>query len=200
MKLAGSEEARPYVMRKRARSAAETGDRILDATVEVFAEVPFAQLTLVAVAERAGVSVQTVIRRFGDKDGLVAAAAERQHRAVSDQRDEAPVGDLPAIVENLLDHYEVMGPTALRLLAEEEASPSLGALARAGRAYHRNWCARVFAPYLTELDPVVRDRRQAQLVAVCDVYTWQLLRRDSGLSRQQTTTALLELLEPLTLA
>jgi hypothetical protein len=38
----------------------------------------------------------------------------------------------------------------------------------------------------------------AQLVAVCDVYTWKLLRRDAGLSRTQTRTALLELLEPLT--
>ena len=37
-----------------------------------------------------------------------------------------------------------------------------------------------------------------QLVAVCDVYTWKLLRRDSGLSRRQAATALLELLQPLT--
>ena len=41
-------------------------------------------------------------------------------------------------------------------------------------------------------------RRLAQLVAVCDVYTWKLLRRDAGLSRRQTELALVELLEPLT--
>jgi len=35
-------------------------------------------------------------------------------------------------------------------------------------------------------------------VAVCDVYTWKLLRRDAGLSRRQTERALVELLEPLT--
>jgi hypothetical protein len=37
----------------------------------------------------------------------------------------------------------------------------------------------------------------AQLVAICDVYTWKLLRRDAGLSRKQTELALVELLEPL---
>src|SRR5262249_52553150 len=42
-----------------------------------------------------------------------------------------------------------------------------------------------------------RQRRLAQLVAVCDVYTWKLLRRDAGLSRQQTELALAELLNPL---
>jgi hypothetical protein len=42
---------------------------------------------------------------------------------------------------------------------------------------------------------VERDRRLAQLVALCDVYTWKLLRRDAGLSRRQAELALVELLE-----
>jgi hypothetical protein len=36
------------------------------------------------------------------------------------------------------------------------------------------------------------------MVVVCDVYTWMLLRRQSGLSRKQTELALRELLKPLT--
>jgi hypothetical protein len=107
---------------------------------------------------------------------------------------------VPGIIDNLVEHYERMGVTALRLLAEEEVSPSIATLTQAGRAYHRDWCARVFAPQLAALAGVERDRRLAQLVAVCDVYTWKLLRRDSGLSRRQTTTALLELVEGLTSA
>jgi AcrR family transcriptional regulator len=187
-------------MRERARSAAETADRILDAAVEIFAEASLTQLTLASVAERAGVAVQTVIRRFGDKASLVAAAATRETATISTQRGAAPPGDLAGIVDNLVDHYEAHGAMSLRLLAEEEASPTIGAITRVGRDYHRDWCARVFAPALSGLTAVDRDRRHAQLVAVCDVYTWKLLRRDAGLSRQQTTTALLELLEPLTRA
>ena len=46
----------------RAESAAATGERILDAAVEVFWELPREQITLDEVARRAGVAVQTVIR------------------------------------------------------------------------------------------------------------------------------------------
>src|SRR3954452_7872874 len=37
----------------------------------------------------------------------------------------------------------------------------------------------------------------AQLVAVCNVNTWKLLRRDRGLSRQATELAMVELISPL---
>lgn len=191
-------ETRAYVMRERARSTAETGERILAAATELFLEVPYPQLTLAAVAARAGVTVQTVIRRFADKEGLIAAAAARGSDAVRAQRDEAVVGDVRGAVDNLVEHYEQAGDIALRLLAEEESSATIGAVTRSGRELHRAWCARVFGPFLEGLDGVERDRRLAQLVAVCDVYTWKLLRRDASLSRRQVTIALLELLEPLT--
>jgi AcrR family transcriptional regulator len=198
MKLNDEAATRSYVMRERARTTAETGVRIVGATIELFAELPYSQLTLARVAERAGVTVQTVIRRFGDKEGLIAAAAAHANDSVSAQRGAAPVGDLRGIVENLVSHYEAAGGIAMRLLAEEESSPTIAAITHAGRAYHRDWCLRVFAPWLVGLRGVARERRVAQLVAVCDVYTWKLLRRDAGLSRTQTRTALLELLEPLT--
>ena len=56
---------------------------------------------------------------------------------------------------------------------------------------------RVFARALARCRGAERERRLAQLVAVCDVYTWELLRRDRGLSRRETERALVELLEPL---
>lgn len=62
---------------------------------------------------------------------------------------------------------------------------------------HRDWCARVFAPALSGRTGVDRRRRLAQLVAVCDVYTWKLLRLDAGLSRRQTEIAMAELLNPM---
>ena len=49
-----------------------------------------------------------------------------------------------------------------------------------GRAVHREWCARVFAPALTGQTGAARQRRLAQLTAVCDVHTWKLLRLDAG--------------------
>jgi hypothetical protein len=54
-------------------------------------------------------------------------------------------------VRNLLDHYEELGVPVLRLLAQEDRSPALRALADQGRAYHAAWCERVFAPALASL-------------------------------------------------
>ena len=181
----------------RAESAAATGERILDAAVELFWDLPYEQHTLDEVARRAGVSVQTVIRRFGHGADLFAAAAAREAERVRRQRAEAPVGDTAGAVRVLVDHYESLGDRVLKLLAEEQRVPELHDIAEAGRALHREWCARVFEPGLEGRRGVERSRRLAQLVAICDVYTWKLLRRDAGLSRRQTELALVELLEPL---
>jgi AcrR family transcriptional regulator len=191
-------QSRSYDMSKRASSAAETGRRILQATLDLFMEGPLANVTLAAVAERADVTVQTVIRRFGDRVGLINATAEYSSANVASQRDAAPIGDVPAVVENLVEHYEIFGALALKLLSEEDASPVMAEITEAGRQYHRQWCARVFAPFLEDLPRPDGDRRLAQLVALCDVYTWKLLRLDSGLSRDQVTLSLLEMLEPFT--
>ncbi|MFL5893070.1 MAG: TetR/AcrR family transcriptional regulator [Solirubrobacterales bacterium] len=188
---------RPYRMAARAEAAAATGERILDAAVEAFWEMPGEQMSLEEVARRAGVSVQTVIRRFGGRAGLMAAAGEREAARVSEQRGLAPVGDAPGAVRILVDHYEETGDRVLKMLAEEPRVPELRELADRGRELHRQWCARVFAPALNGLGGVDRQRRLAQLVAICDVYTWKLLRRDGGLSRRQTELAMVELLEPV---
>jgi AcrR family transcriptional regulator len=187
---------RPYRMVARAEAAAATGERILDAAVEVFWESP-GQVSLEEVARRAGVSVQTVIRRFGGRDGVLAAAGEREAQRVLAQREQAPVGDSAEAVRVLVEHYEEMGDRVLKMLAEERRVPGLREIADSGRQGHRRWCARVFAPALRRPSGVERERRLAQLVAVCDVYTWKLLRRDAGLSRRQTELAMVELLNPI---
>jgi AcrR family transcriptional regulator len=181
----------------RAESAAATGERILDAAVEVFWELPTAQVSLDEVARRAGVTVQTVIRRFGGREGLLRAAGEREAERVREQRDEAAVGDVHGAVGVLVGHYEELGERVLRMLSEEQRVPGLREIADRGRELHRQWCARVFAPALAARSGIERDRRLAQLVAVCDVYTWKLLRLDCGLSRRQTELALIELLQPM---
>ncbi len=189
---------RPYRMGTRARSTAATGERILDAAVAVFWERPVSEISLEEVASHAGVSGQTVIRRYGGKDGLFAAAVQREFDRVSSQRDLAPAGDVKGAVRTLVDHYEDVGDGVLRLLAEEDRAPGLREIADRGRSYHRDWCERVFEPALAKRTGTERKRRLIQLIAVTDVLTWKLLRRDNGLSRAQTELALCELLQPLT--
>lgn len=186
---------RPYVQTARARAAEETGERILDAAYDRFLSAPFDEVTLDQISGDAGVTVQTVIRRFGSKDGIVRAVATRVNTRVLAQRGEAPVGDVRGAVANLVEHYECEGDMALHLLRQEHRVPAFAEITQEGKQFHADWCARVFAPRLDGLAAVDYQRRLSQVVAVCDVYTWYLLRRQRGLPRRQTELALTELLE-----
>lgn len=185
---------RSYRMTARAKAAAATGERVLSAATEMFLTRPYDQVSLDDVAREAGVTVQTVLRRFGSKAGLVAAGAEVGIQRVRAERAGAPIGDLVGAVHNLIDHYEEWGARILRMLAQEENVPPLRKVTDAGRRLHRRWVERTFAPWLRG-SRAARARRLAQLVAVTDVYVWKLLRQDQGLARNGTERTLLELLQ-----
>lgn len=187
---------RRYRMTSRAEAAAATRERILAAAVTLFWEQPLLDLSLEVVARRADVALPTVIRHFGDRQRLFAAAAEREYERVSRQRDEAPVGDVRVAVRVLVDHYEELGDAVLRLLAEEHRAPGLSTIADQGRVYHAEWCERVFAPALNGLDAETYARRLAELIGMTDVLMWKILRRDRGLSRAETERALYEMIAP----
>ncbi|HEX8754240.1 MAG TPA: helix-turn-helix domain-containing protein [Solirubrobacterales bacterium] len=190
--------SRQYRMTARAEATEARGEKILDAAEAVFFEEPVEKATLAAIADEAGVTVQTVIRRFGSREDLFGAVLARTALRVSRHRGEARPGDVEGAARVIVEHYEEVGDGVLRLLAQEERRPALRKLGDAGRAYHRSWCRRVFAPTLRQLSGVERERRLAQLVAVTDVYTWKLLRHQAGLSARQTELAIRELLETLT--
>lgn len=182
-------------MGARAEAAAATHRAILDATIALFGERFADEVTLDAVAERAGVTVRTVIRRFGSREELMAAAVAQVRERVVAQRMEAPVGDVPGAVRTLVEHYETWAErVSLRLLMQEERDPAMKALADEARAIHRRWVSRVFAPVLARTSGAERRRLLAELVAICDVSVWKVLRRDMGLSRAATETALEEML------
>ena len=190
----GARNKRPYRMVARAKAAEETGQRILEAVLELYTERYFDQVSLEDVAERAGVTVQTVLRRFGNKDRLLDAATEVARGRVAGQRDEAPIGDVAGAVENLVAHYEELGDRVLRLLAQEDRVPAFRRATDVGRAMHYEWVERTFAPLLAGHSGGARERVLAELIAICDVYVWKVLRRDLGLSRRQAELALTEMI------
>jgi hypothetical protein len=65
--------------------------------------------------------------------------------------------------------------------------PALQPLLALGRKGHREWVETMFqAP---ELVP--------ELVVATDVYSWKLLRRDQGLSREQTAAAIRHMVQAI---
>jgi AcrR family transcriptional regulator len=192
---------REYRMMVRADAALATRERILDAVDALFlgslGDGLALDFSLEDIARGANTTVQTVLRHFGSKELLIQTAARRVAERVDRERALAPVGDVPGAVRNLVGHYERYGDLVVCMLAEEHRSKALRELTDRGRGIHREWVARTFAPQLDALRGVVHRRRVAQLVAVCDVYVWKLLRRDMKLGRRQVEAALIELVEGL---
>lgn len=188
--------SRAYVQGRRAETAAANGARIVAAARDLFLETGL-EPTLDAVAERAEVTVQTVLRRYGTKEGLFAAALSAGLDEVAAQRGAVAAGDVAGAIDNLLDHYDAWGDRSLRLLWLEGRSPAAGSVVASGRALHRDWVLAIFGPLLDGLAAPTRRLRVASLVTVTDVHVWKLLRRDQGLSRAETRTALIDLVEGL---
>lgn len=188
-----AQRKRPYRMDARARAAEATHGRILEAAIRQLGARPWDEVALADVAREAGVTVQTVLRRFGSKEGLAAAAAARGAEAVRAQRWSSPPGDADAAVRVLLEHYEEWGERSLRLLAQEERVPALRHVVETGRALHREWVEHAFGPWLARRRGGARERLRARLVAVTDVYVWKVLRRDLGMEARVAKRTLREL-------
>jgi AcrR family transcriptional regulator len=185
-------------MSARAAAAEATRERIIDAAVEAFSERWYDEVTIRGVASDAGVALQTVRNHFPTKDDLFLAAIERIDASIQSVRGAVTPGDVDGAISTLVDDYERTGDLNLRLLAVEPRVPVVHPQMELGRAGHQAWVERVFDVALTRLRGKVRARRLAQLVAVTDVYTWKLLRRDKGLERDQTVAAMRELVLALT--
>jgi AcrR family transcriptional regulator len=183
-------------MTARADAAEATGERILDAAEELFVELPFPELSLALIAERAEVTVQTVIRRFKTKEQLIGVAAERVLRRVTTQRGQVEPGDVQGAVDNLVEHYESVGAMVLRMLAQEHI-PALSTIAAQGRLLHRRWVDHALGPLIAAKQSRERRDRLDQLTAVTDVYVWKLFRLDWGRSRKEVAQALRDMLERL---
>jgi AcrR family transcriptional regulator len=167
---------------------------VLDAAQKLFYESGDPDPPLDRVAERAGTSTRTLLRHFGSKEGLLeAATADAQERIAACR--EAEPGDAGQAVRKLVDHYEELCDAVVRRLADAERNPKVRRITRSGERMHREWAEWVFAPSLEGLGAAERSRRLALLASVTDVYTWMLLRRRYGLSRNETEEAIRGLVE-----
>ncbi|MFJ4846518.1 TetR/AcrR family transcriptional regulator [Streptomyces sp. NPDC088733] len=175
---------RTYEMKARAESTAQTRRRIMRSAFELANETKSLEIVVADVAARAGVSVRTVLRHFGSRDGLFEAVTAYVKDEVREER-AAPVGDVATAVEVLFDHYELRGEMVLRLLGEEAADPRVRSVTDQGRLLHRAWVEQVFAPQLARRGDADRELVTDLLTVATDVYTWKLLCRDRGLDRQQ---------------
>lgn len=184
---------RRYSQRARAQAAEATVRRIVDAFLARLMTQWYDEITLDRVAEDAGVTVQTVVRRFGGKEGLLAKAVKTLADQINAQR-AAPPGDLRRAVDNLIGDYERTGDAVIRLLALESRHPAVQEVLDFGRREHLQWVSSVFAEPLSKLDAAARGRALDALVIVTGVYTWKLLRREMARSVAATAATMKQLI------
>ena len=188
-----SPPARAYRQKARAKAAAETGERIVEAFIAEMQSGWFDEIRLEDVARDAGVTVQTVIRRFGGKEGLLDACHARIAQEIEENRDKMPPGDVAGALDTIVAEYELRGEFVMRLLAQEERYPQIRALTDHGRAVHRRWTGDVFAPWLACLSGTKRREAHDRLVIALDLYIWKLLRVDMKRSKAALRRAMLEM-------
>jgi AcrR family transcriptional regulator len=140
---------RRYRSEARAQQARRTRERILEAARELFLLEGFAKTTLNAVAEQAGVSVETVYATYRSKPRLLGAvirAAVTRGQAPEDPHERGWVKRLLALsdLEGRLEGFATHTAETLRL-----TSPLYNVIRDAGTG----------APELGELDRELRDLR-----------------------------------------
>lgn len=168
---------RGYQQKARAEAAEASTLRIIEAFLKRAQNEWFDKVRLEDVAADADVTVQTVIRKFGNKTGLLDAAHKHMGRTVMVRRVTIP-GDVDKAVDALTRDYEEAAPLILRLLDQEQMHPALKPVLEVGRRGHREWLEQTFAEKLDVLPPARRQAMLDALVVAADIYVWKLMRVD----------------------
>lgn len=190
-------EKRQYRKSLRAETEKATGEAIIEAALTAFAQEPFDRVTLQSIADDSGVTVQTVIRRFGSKEALFETLVEREAPRVLASRTAADDAGLPAALEALLSHYEQDGGMILNFVSQEHLFEPIRAIVEQGRRVHREWVERHCRELLAGSDGARRKRLLYAAIVATDLSTWKLLRRDLGLEPSEVAAVMNELLHSL---
>lgn len=177
-------KTRTYDSSKRKAQAAERRRHMLACATELLLDRGSPDFTLEAVADRADVSVQTILRAFGSRDSLiievlaVAGPSDPERLAFGNvERD-----GLRGAVEGLFKVYEQIGDIVIHLLAEEYRSPEFHEAVEVGRVYHHDWVRRNYGKWLDAKSGAEKAALFHALLTSTDIYIWKILRRDEALS------------------
>jgi len=180
----GPGSTRAYRQTARAEAVQETRRRIASAFWD-FAQTRWLDdITLDQVAARSGVTVRTIIRQFGGKEGLVASASDFPN--AGNVPPAKATADADVALDELLKLYEERGDAMVRALAQQLRHPYLSAPPASARAVHSADVAEIFASQLARLGPDEHRTVLDALVVATDVNAWKRLRRDMGRTEGET--------------
>ncbi len=155
---------RTYRQDARARQTRDNTERIAQTAARLIKTTPRpADITLDDVSRESGLTVRTILRRFGSRDGVLEAAFAQIKTEFEGLRAPTPPGDVDAAVASLINQYERIGDINMRALEQEDQLPLLHRALTEARRVHRAWLERVFAPNLIDVPREERERRLTAL-------------------------------------
>lgn len=174
---------RKYDMTKRTNRAEKTKERIIKSTENLLATGPLAGVTLPAIAKGANITVQTVMRQMGSRDGCLKAVAKLVYERIDSQRGRTTPGDIDSAISTLMAHYESESALILNLLEQANKGETFAkTAAERGQVYHRKWVEHCFLPLVGNAQQETIDA----LVVATDIYLYKLLRLEMERSIKAT--------------
>ena len=181
-------KTRTYDSSKRKAQAEARRTLMLKCAAQLLADSGTDEFRLEDVAQAAGVSVQTILRAFGSKDGLVIKTLEFEAPSALDMSvyDNIRIEDVGDMIRTMFQVYDKIGDLVIHALAHEHRSPEFQKSLDVGRAFHKGWIADACDIHIAKRPPDERAAMFHALLAATDIYVWKILRRDEGLSLEDT--------------
>lgn len=165
----------------RAQILSALGDHVLACNPRTF--------SIAEVAARAGVSVRTVYRHFGDRQQLLAALQEEVARRIAPPPPQS-LEALIALVPELFGLFDQHAGWMQVLLQGRTGTDALAA----GRPERLRHFAQLTAPLVAHLPAAEARATQATIKHLVSAQTWLSLREEYGLHGQAAGTAVARLL------
>lgn len=155
--MADDVQRRPYRSELRREQAERTREQVLAAAAELFVERGYDATSIAAIAERAGVSPETVYGRFGTKRALIGEAM--QHAVRGGDPRPVPGQDAPRALAAETDQRAQLRLFAADIVERlDRAAPLAAVVAGASRSH----------PELAELFERLHANRLANLKTLVD--------------------------------
>ena len=186
-----------YDNSKRQVDAENTKIEIIKAFGNLWSSYSIKDIKLEMVAKEARVTTKTILRKFKSKDGLINESLSYMAAKIESERTLTNGKDIDDILKALLSNYEKMGEAAVRTINLESELEIARLIGAKGRELHRDWCIRMFAPYLPNEQSDDYEIQLTSFIAATEIYLWKLMRKDLKLSKEQTFSIFKNLVEGL---
>lgn len=164
--------------------------RILDAAVDLIGGEPGEDLTIAAVASRAGVTERTVYRHFATRQALIAAVWPRMQQQVQSRGFPHTARDLVATPLHLFPNFD----RKAGMVRASIYAPGGREVRLSSNAERQQAMLDCIADALPGLDPAQHRRRAAIAQLIDSAYAWDVMRTFWGFDGKEAGKAAAEAL------